>query len=61
MIIIASMIIVDKNSKKIIIVAGAPPRFKAARERIRRIQLGLGPNDPLPEEAGPDAPRGFRI
>ncbi|CAE7581282.1 unnamed protein product [Symbiodinium pilosum] len=24
--------------------------FKAARERIRRIQLGLGPNDPLPEE-----------
>lgn len=35
--------------------------FKAARERIRRIQLGLGPNDPLPpedggeEEAQPDA------
>lgn len=25
--------------------------FKAARDRIRRIQLGLGPNDPLPEEA----------
>eukprot|EP00435_Cladocopium_sp_Y103_P000713 s158_g1.t1 len=24
--------------------------FKAARDRIRRIQLGLGPNDPLPEE-----------
>lgn len=24
--------------------------FKAARDRIRRIQLGLGPSDPLPEE-----------
>lgn len=24
--------------------------FKAARDRIRRIQLGLGPDDPLPEE-----------
>jgi len=24
--------------------------FRAARERIRRIQLGLGPNDPLPED-----------
>lgn len=29
--------------------------FKAARDRIRRIQLGLGPNDPLPEEDD-DAP-----
>ncbi|CAE7555279.1 unnamed protein product [Symbiodinium sp. CCMP2592] len=29
--------------------------FKAARERIRRIQLGLGPNDPLPEEDEEDA------
>eukprot|EP00930_Biecheleria_cincta_P102003 TRINITY_DN93666_c0_g1_i1.p1 TRINITY_DN93666_c0_g1~~TRINITY_DN93666_c0_g1_i1.p1 ORF type:complete len:250 (+),score=55.83 TRINITY_DN93666_c0_g1_i1:23-751(+) len=24
--------------------------FRAARDKIRRIQLGLGPNDPLPEE-----------
>eukprot|EP00418_Pyrodinium_bahamense_P082855 CAMPEP_0179071022 /NCGR_PEP_ID=MMETSP0796-20121207/31319_1 /TAXON_ID=73915 /ORGANISM="Pyrodinium bahamense, Strain pbaha01" /LENGTH=257 /DNA_ID=CAMNT_0020768127 /DNA_START=41 /DNA_END=814 /DNA_ORIENTATION=- len=24
--------------------------FKAARDRIRRIQLGLGPDDPLPED-----------
>eukprot|EP00434_Breviolum_minutum_P033658 symbB.v1.2.029783.t1/scaffold3297.1/size59542/2 len=24
--------------------------FKAARDRIRRIQLGLSPDDPLPEE-----------
>jgi len=24
--------------------------FKAARDRIRRIQLGLGPNEPLPED-----------
>lgn len=26
--------------------------FKAARDRIRRIQLGLGPDEPLPEEEG---------
>eukprot|EP00913_Durusdinium_trenchii_P011841 g11123.t1 len=29
--------------------------FKAARDRIRRIQLGLGPNDPLPEEDDDEA------
>eukprot|EP00440_Ansanella_granifera_P071921 gb/GFBE01078049.1/.p1 GENE.gb/GFBE01078049.1/~~gb/GFBE01078049.1/.p1 ORF type:complete len:251 (+),score=72.26 gb/GFBE01078049.1/:1-753(+) len=31
-------------------VSNESDEFKAARERIRRIQLGLGPNDPLPED-----------
>mmetsp|Transcript_68228 Transcript_68228/g.127346 ORF Transcript_68228/g.127346 Transcript_68228/m.127346 type:complete len:255 (+) Transcript_68228:65-829(+) len=30
--------------------------FQAARDRIRRIQLGLGPNDPLPPEDGGEEP-----
>jgi len=30
--------------------------FQAARDRIRRIQLGLGPNDPLPPEEDMEAP-----
>ncbi|CAK0823895.1 unnamed protein product [Prorocentrum cordatum] len=30
--------------------------FQAARDRIRRIQLGLGPDDPLPPEDEPLAP-----
>jgi len=28
--------------------------FKAARDKIRRIQLGLGPNDPLPSDGDED-------
>mmetsp|Transcript_19371 Transcript_19371/g.45038 ORF Transcript_19371/g.45038 Transcript_19371/m.45038 type:complete len:251 (+) Transcript_19371:68-820(+) len=30
--------------------------FQAARDRIRRIQLGLGPNDPLPPEDSGEEP-----